>query len=325
MKKSLIYIITFIIIVFTGVISAWIYKFNFTNDDIYVQTKNWVVPYDSLKTLYTSFYPIYFLADSLVWDQANLVNIVPSGWEPHDFEPSLKQVWEMQKADLIVLNWLGMESYEEKLISSVWTGKVIMLSEELQNLIKLEEENHEEESHEEESHWHDHGDTDPHTWLSPKSYLQMAEVLSKELEKKWFKPNTHVLESLKTLDAHYETTLKNCTQKQIVTSHDAFRYLARDYWFEEHPIFGISPEEEPSAKDIADTIDLIKKQKLTAIFTEEFVSPKFANTIKKESGVQVLTLHPLETLTTQEELEKKDYISIMNENLEKLKIGLNCK
>lgn len=277
----------------------------------------------SQKTLYTSFYPIYFLADSLIWNEVHLVNIVPPGWEPHDFEPSLKQVWEMQKADLIILNGLGMESYEEKLWESIGSGKIILVSEQLSNLIHLNET--ETQKEEKDNKEHDHGNIDPHTWLSPKTYLQMAEVLSQELEKKWYNTNTKILENLKTLDTNYETVLKNCTQKEIVTSHDAFWYLARDYGFQTHPIFGISPEEEPSAKDIADTIELIKTQKLTAIFTEEFVSPKFANTIKKETWVQVLTLHPLETLSNSEELEKKDYISIMNENLEKLKIGLNCK
>jgi len=285
------------------------------------------------KTIYTSFYPIYFLTNSLIWDEATVINLVPAGWEPHEYEPTLKQIGEIQKSDLIILNWLWMESYEAKLIESIWTWKIVLLSEKLDNLIKLNKEEHEAEHEneaehktEDEHHWHDHWDTDPHTWLSPKEFKKMANILVSELENAWFNNlDKSVLDRLDDLENKYNLWIKECEVKKLVTSHEAFWYLASDYWLIQHPVFWISPEEEPSAKDITSVIDLIKNEKLDYIFSEEFVSPKFAETIKKETWVTVLTLHPLESLSSDEEIAKEDYISIMEKNLEKLRTWLKCK
>ena len=304
MKKCII-LIAFIFILFSCSIE---------NNSVQENNTYWKETQDK-KVVYTSFYPIYFLANSLIWSQANVINLVPTWWEPHEFEPTLKQIANMQNSDLIILNWLWIESYEEKLMTSVGTWKVIMVSEELQNLIKLTEENY----------WHEHWNTDPHTWLSPKVYLEMANILAYELEKRWFKVNKSVILELEKLVLNYDTKLKNCKENKMLNSHQAFWYLARDYNFIQHPIMWISPEEEPSTKDIAEAIKLVKENNLKYIFSEEFVSPKFAQTIKKETWSEVLILHQLETLWDNEEKVWENYISIMNKNLEKLQIWLNCK
>lgn len=278
---------------------------------------------ENKKIIYTSFYPIYFLTKSLLWDKAEVINIVPTWWEAHEYEPSLKQIWDLKKSDLIVLNWLWMESYEEKFIKSVWSWKIILLSEKIENLIKLDNKGHKDKH---KHNWHDHWNIDPHTWLSPKVYKNMANLLILELEKAWFKDlDKSILLKLEELEKNYDLWLKDCEVKELITSHKAFWYLARDYALVQHPVFGISPEEEPSAKDIANVVDLIKKEKLKYIFSEEFVSPKFAETLIKETWTIVLNLHTIETLTPDEELTKENYVSIMTKNLEKLKTWLKCK
>lgn len=260
--------------------------------------------------IYTSFYPIYFLVKSFVWENADVINLVPAWWEPHEYEPTLKQISEMWKSNLIVLNWLWIESYEGKLVQNIKNVPIITLSEKLDNLIKLG--------------WNTN--TDPHTWLSPKEYIEIANALVLELEKKWFTNlDKSILQKLNDLDVSYTEWLKNCSQKEIVTSHEAFWYLARDYGFSQHAIMWISPEQEPSLKDIAWVIELVKKDNLKYIFSEEFVSPRFSDTVKKETWVQVLNLHPLETISSDEEIAKEDYLSIMDKNLEKLKLWLECK
>lgn len=286
---------------------------------------SWVLKNNEIKTIYTSFYPIYFLTQSLVWKKVNVINLVPVDWEPHGYEPTLKQTADLQKSDLIILNWLWMESYEEKLLASVWTGKVILLSEQLHNLIKLDDKKHSGE-HEDEHNWHDHWESDPHTWLSPKVYINLANILVQELENAWFKDlDKTILLKLEELEKNYSLWMKDCEVKKLVTSHEAFWYLARDYWLIQNPVFGISPEEEPSAKDIVNLVNLIKNEKLNYIFSEEFVSTKFNETIIKETWVIFLTLQPLESLTSKDKIGKEDYISIMTKNLEKLKTWLKCK
>lgn len=316
MKKSLILILSLFVLFScswneqktNGVQSTW------------TETKAQEI--ENKKTIYTSFYPIYFITKSLLWEEANVINLVPAWWEPHGFEPTLKQIANMEKSNLIILNWLWMESYEEKLLEKFWTWKIILASESLNNLIQIDEE----WEHKEEAHWHDHWNIDPHTWLSPKVYKEIASIIAVELEKAWFKNlDTNFLVKLDELEKNYRLWLQNCEVKKLVTSHEAFWYLARDYALLQHPVFGISPEEEPSAKDIANVVNLIKKEKLPYIFSEAFVSPKFTQTIKKETWVEILTLHTLESLSSDEEIAKEDYISIMKKNLEKLKVWLICK
>lgn len=276
--------------------------------------------------IYTSFYPIYFLTKSLVWDKADVINLVPVWWEPHDFEPTLKQVAEMWKSKLIVLNWLWIESYEEKLLESIKNVPIVMISEQLKNPINLDNTQKVKiaDLHDDD-HWHDHGNIDPHTWLSPKQYREMADILVIELEKNWFTNlDKTILQKITDLDAKYNKDLAKCKQIQLVTSHEAFWYLARDYGFRQKWIFWISPNQEPSAKDISNIITLVKRQKLKFIFSEEFVSAKFTEAIKVEAWVTVLNLHPLETLSTENEDKKQDYLSIMDSNLWNLKTWLEC-
>ncbi|MDD5770108.1 MAG: metal ABC transporter substrate-binding protein [Candidatus Gracilibacteria bacterium] len=266
------------------------------------------------KVIYTSFYPIYFVVKSLIGNESEVINIVPNGGEPHEYEPNLRQIGEMKKADLIIMNGLGIESYENKLRNSLTNINFFIIGNNIKNLLKLEK-NQEV-----------YGNIDPHIWLSPKMYLDMSNLLIIELEKNGYKNlDKSIITKLENLDKDYSAGLKNCFRKEIITSHKAFGYLARDYGFVQYAIFGISPEEEPSVKSIADTIDLIKKQKLKYIFSENYISPKFANTIKNETQVEVLNLNPVETLSDSEKKSGENYISIMQRNLELLKKGLECK
>ena len=268
------------------------------------------------KTIYTSFYPIYFLTKSLLEENIEVKNLVPYWVEPHDFEPTLKQISDMQKSYLIILNWLWMEVYEDKLINKFWSWKVILLSENLDNLIKIEKNN---------SDIHNHSNINPHTWVSPKMYLKMAEVLSKELENKWYKINKNIIIELQRLSNLYENNLKNCNSKEIIVSHNAYEYLSRDFSFKAIPILWISKENEPSAKELANIINIIKNEKIKYIFTDELISTKITNIIKNETNTEILTLEPVENLNNDEVNKKENYITIMTKNLEKLKLWLDCK
>ncbi len=325
MKKYFSFLVFIFILIWCN--NTWIKwdKQEFINNDI----ENNVVEKIVNKNIYTSFYPIYFLTKSFLWDNVNIINLVPAWWDPHDYEPTLRQMWDLQKSDLIILNWLWIEHYEEKLIENIWDEKIILLSEKLSNLIDLsennEDEDHEDEDHKEENS-HEHWNIDPHTWLSPKIYLEMANILALELEKRWYTNlDKTIIKNLEQLNNEYSEVLSNCSKYEIITSHEAFWYLARDYNFSQHAIMWISPEEEPSAKDISWVIDLIRREKVKYIFSEEFVSSKFSDTIKKETWVEVLNLHPLETLSNEQEFIWDNYISIMEKNLEQLKIWLECK
>lgn len=280
------------------------------------------------KKVFTSFYPLYFLTKGIVGDMYEVVNLVPTGGEGHEFEPSPRQIEDMLKSHFVVMNGLGMEHYEEKLSAELEKNKVgfVHLSEKLTDVISTEE--NEEEHHEDEHHaeeWHDHGPTDPHTWLSPKVMVELATLLAIELKVSETETAKKFIADLTALDTKYTDTLKLCKRKELVTSHEAFAYLARDYGLTQIAVSGIEPDMEPSAQDIARVIEVVKAKRVTTIFTEPLVSPKFTDTIARETGVKNAELHPLETLTPEEEKAGENYITIMEKNLTKLAEGLECR
>lgn len=238
----------------------------------------------------------------------------------------------MLASHFVVMNGLGMEHYEEKLSGELEKNNIgfTHLSEKLTNVIthEEEEEHHADEHHDEEHHeeeGHDHGPADPHTWLSPKVMVELATLLASELKVSETETAKTFIAQLKALDTKFSDTLKLCKRKELVTSHEAFAYLARDYGLTQMAVAGIEPDMEPSAQDIARVIEVVKSKKVTTIFTEPLVSAKFTDTISRETGAKNAELHPLETLTPEEEKAGENYISIMEKNLSKIAEGLECK
>lgn len=249
----------------------------------------------------------------------------------------------MLGSKMVVMNGLGLEHYEEKLSEELTKNNVpfLLLAEEYDAIIKdgvsedtaHEEEHNDEhntqEGHEENEHQdedsHSHGGIDPHTWLSPKVMSELAKILAEKLGVQANPEAENFIKNLENLDTQFASKLKNCRSKELVTSHEAFGYLARDYGLVQVPVAGIEPDMEPAASDVAKIITLIKEKNIKTIFTESLVSAKFTDTIRAETEVQTLELHALETLTPEEVAAKADYISLMTQNLERISTGLDCK
>ena len=136
---------------------------------------------------------------------------------------------------------------------------------------------------------------------------------------------TRSARQLAALDARYTDGLANCERKLIVTSHEAFGYLARRYGLEQEGVAGLSPDAEPDPKRLADLTDLVKRDGVTVIFTEELVSPRIADTLAREAGVRTAVLDPLEGLTAAKQKRGATYTSVMDENLAKLRDALGCQ
>ncbi len=130
---------------------------------------------------------------------------------------------------------------------------------------------------------------------------------------------------LGALDAEFRRGLSRCARRQIVTSHAAFGYLAARYGLEQIPLEGLSPEAEPSARDIAHLVDVVRKSGATTVFFETLVSPKLAQTVAREAGVGTAVLEPVEGLTDDEVAAGADYFSVMRSNLAALQKALGCR
>jgi zinc transport system substrate-binding protein len=122
----------------------------------------------------------------------------------------------------------------------------------------------------------------------------------------------------------FRAGLSDCERTTIVTSHEAFGYLADAYGLTQVGILGLSPEAEPDPRRLAELRDLVEREGVTTIFAEELVSPKVAETLASEAGVQVAVLNPIESLTDAQEKAGEDYLSLMRENLDTLRKALDC-
>jgi zinc transport system substrate-binding protein len=126
---------------------------------------------------------------------------------------------------------------------------------------------------------------------------------------------------LEALDQEFTTGLANCEQKEIVTSHDAFGYLANAYGFEQHGIAGLSPESEPSPARLAEISEMVKAEGITTIYYETLVSPAIAETVANETGATTAVLDPIEGLV---EGSTDTFITVMQANLQALIKGQTC-
>lgn len=268
--------------------------------------------------VYTSIYPMYDFAKQIGKDKIDVRWMIPPGAEPHDWEPTAKLMAEMEKADIFIYNGVNMEPWAEKLLDALQNQKLIAVeASEGIDLLKLQEDGHEEE-HEEGYH----GQYDPHVWLDPMNAIKQAEniknalVKADEVNGEFYEGNFQTFANkLRDLDKNFQEKLRNKKRREIVVAHAAFGYMAKRYNLEQIAITGVSPQQEPSAAQMAEIADFVKKYQLKYIFFETLTSPRLAEVLAREAGAQTAVLNPIGGLTVEEIKAGKDYVSVMEENL----------
>ncbi|SRR5258708_780445 len=265
----------------------------------------------------TSFYPLYFFVSQIGGDKVAVTNITPSSAEPHDYEPTTQDMVKIEESDLLILNG-GVEAWGNKVQDTLKNKRIriVIAGDGLLNQ-QLTENNQ--------------TSTDPHVWLDPQLAKKEVDTISKALVKidptdhGYFEANTIALDMrLDQLDQQYRHDLASCKQKDIITSHAAFGYLATAYGLHQIPIAGLSPDEEPSPKQLADVVDFARSHDVTYIFFESLVSPKLSDAIASEIGAKTLVLDPLEGISDADIAKGKDYFIVMQDNLKNLQMALQC-
>lgn len=258
--------------------------------------------------VFTSFYPVYDFVKKIGKDKVDVSIIVPNGMEPHDFEPTAKQIIDLQKADAIFVNGMGFESWINKLNNVT----IVDLSRDL----PLEKNTQ---------------ISNPHIWLDPILVkLQAKNILNSlnnlDPQNKLYYNNNYVqfTNQLDKLNVDIISSLANCKLHDFLSFHDAFGYFANRYGLVQHSIQGLSPETEAPPQKIRESIDLSKQLGLDVVFTEDNTDPRLSDTVAQEINGQVLTLSPIETISDEEKQMNKDYFSKMYDNLNNLKIALKC-
>lgn len=273
----------------------------------------------------TTIFPLYDVVKNIGGDNVKLTNLVPFGVEAHEFEPKAKDIAALSKSDYFIISSPVFETWSTKVISSLKIqDKTIDMSQKVK-LIEMKHDDH-------EAHGHKHkGSYDPHYWLSIDNYINVAKEVATLLSTKdpenakLYEANLAAyLVKLEALKTDYEV-LKSCKNKKVIVNHDAFEYLAQEYGITQYSITGMTPETKPSPKQIAQLIDLTKKEKINTIFFEEFASDKVAKSIAKEANVKTDALRPVENITVAESKKGIGYIDIMKENLVKLHDAMDCQ
>ncbi|QKS46544.1 zinc ABC transporter substrate-binding protein [Paenibacillus cellulosilyticus] len=278
---------------------------------------------DDKTNVVTSFYPLYYLASEIGGEYANVINLVPTGVEPHEWSPKSRDLDTAAKAQLLLYNGAGLEGWIDDFLEGLPKNTELMTGAMSEGITLLDGNS---EEHEEDDD-HDHGDldVDPHTWVSPKSMLVMADNVKQMLikadaahEEQYSANYEKLVEQLKTLDEQYTRELGAVQKKDIIVSHQAFGYLARDYGLNEQSIMGLSPDSEPRAQDLLNLAKFVKENGVKYIFFEELVSSTLAETLANEADVQTLVLNPVEGLTDKQQKNGDNYVTIMESNLQNL-------
>lgn len=278
---------------------------------------------ENKKVIYTSFYPLQSITKEIVGNKMEVRKLIPNGQEVHHWEPTAQDMKNLSEGSVILVNGLGLESWIDKFKASIKDLNIVEVSKDV-NLLKAEEEPEENENHESEEKHH-HGEYDPHIWLSLRNMKVIAKNICDkvvEMDKDndtYYRENlAKVQNRLDDLDKKYSEQLQNAKIKSIITSHEAFAYLLKDYGLKQIPIENLTSDSEPNLAKMKEVIELAKNEGIKYVFYEELSENKVEETIAKEIGGEVKMLYTIEGQTEEQAKENKDYFELMEENLKAL-------
>lgn len=258
-----------------------------------------------------SFYPMAEFARAVGGENAEVFTMIGDGVEPHDWEPSARDLTRLAKAKVFVYNggvepWAqpALEAVASEGVQAVEAGREFMAAQ--------------------------NGKTDPHFWLSPrKAAAEVASVRDAFVKAdpahadEYEKNAAAYIERLNDLDAQMAAVAQRAQIKTFVTTHAAFGHLAADYGLKQLSIMGLSPQAEPSPAALNKLIDMMREENIKYVFFEMLVSSRIAETIAQSAGAQTLVLDPLEGLSEEGRKNGDDYLKIMERNIKNLDIALN--
>lgn len=274
-----------------------------------VSSRNAFAQREKTVKVLTSFYPMYILALNVAKDVpgVSVLNLTPSFTGClHDYALTTKDMKNIADAGVFVANGAGMESFLDKVIAQYPKLKIIKLAEGVTFIKEGKEVN-------------------PHVWVSVSNAITQVKNLGKAMEifdpfhAELYRKNTvGYVNKLEALRQKMQSELALYKGRQIITFHEAFPYFAREFGLEIAAVVERNPGSEPSAKELAETIDLIKKAGIKALFSEPQYPAQAAAVIAKETSAKVYVLDP--AVTGPDDADA--YIKIMEDNLKVLKEAL---
>lgn len=292
--------------------------------------------------IYTTLYPIEFLTKQITGDHAHVTSILPAGADAHSYEPTVQTIVNIAESNAFIFIGEQMESYAESIKDTLKEENVLLISlgaygELFENRVdhghQEPDEQHEEhadtdDAHAEESHTeveHHHGDLDPHFWLDPIRMIDAGKIITEQLSNEFpeyeqeFQKNFEQLEKeLTQLDQQFREQMQTKEDKTILVAHAAYGYWEARYGIEQLSIRGLTSSNQPSQKELENIAHEIQEKNLTYMIMEQNTTDRLAAIIANELNLETIYLHNLSSLTDEDLEQKKDYMTIMNENLEVL-------
>jgi zinc transport system substrate-binding protein len=269
-----------------------------------------------------SFYPLQWMAQQVGGDHVDVASLTKPGAEPHDLELTPRDVADIADADAVVY-LAGFQPAVDDAVDQVDKAKVFDAAPAARLDLTFTPIEEGKEASDEA------GSTDPHFWLEPTRLAAVADDFASYLGDRdpdnaaAYRDNAAAVgDKLSTLDGEFTTGLASCANKNLVTSHNAFGYLARRYGLNQVGITGLTPEEEPSPEDLASVTDFVETNHVRTIYFETLVSPAIADSVASETGAHTDVLDPIEGLN--DESQGDDYLAVMRANLANIEKGQPC-
>ncbi|WP_407573511.1 metal ABC transporter solute-binding protein, Zn/Mn family [Streptococcus uberis] len=263
----------------------------------------------------TSFYPIYAMTKYISGD-LNDVKMIRTHSGIHAFEPSPNDIAAIYHSDLFIYHSHTLEAWAGSLDASSHHSKVTIF--EASQSLPLDRVQGLEDM--EVGKGIDPATLyDPHTWSDPILAAKEAKAIADKLSqldskhKEDYQARAKLFtKEAKAITENYREKFNKLKNRTFVTQHTAFSYLAKRFGLEQLGISGISPEQEPTARQLKEIRDFIKSYKIKTVFVEKNVSQKMAKTVAKSTGAQLKMLSPLEA----DPENNKSYLENVAENLE---------
>lgn len=298
-----------------------------------------------------AFYPLEFLATKVGGDRVEVTGLTPPGVEAHDLEITPRALIGLTDTDLVIA-LAGFQPAVDEALAGVEVPVVDLAPVadrpygETEDAHSDEETHSDEEVHAEGGEQHsdeeapgdehsegaghgEQGDTDPHFWLDPTHMVEAAQVIATALAEvdpdgaDVYAANAEALSAeLTEVDEEARTAFASCDIDTLVTAHDAFRYFGDRYGFEIQSINGLSPDQEPDARTLAELSDFVAQNNIQTVYTETLVASDIADTVAAEAGVQTAVLDPIEGLTDAS--AGSDYLEVMRTNIDTVLTGQAC-
>jgi len=261
-----------------------------------------------------TIYPMWEFSRQVAGERALVTALVPAGVEPHDWEPSARDISEVRRAAVFVHSGTGIDAWAERLARDLDGDRTLMVN--ASRGITLLRAG---------------AGTDPHVWLDPALARAQVQAIAAGLEqadpagRAGYAANASAyVARLDALDQAFAAGLRDCARREIVTSHAAFSYLARRYGLTELSVMGLAPEAEPSPADLAGIVRTARARKVTHVFFEPLVSARLAQALAREIGAATLPLDPIEGVG-RDDRTGAGYVELMQADLANLRLALGCR